>query len=428
MNVRLRCAFAILLTMGGQLTAQVSDPNVPKDLSLNDAMARVLAHNSALQAGELHVGMARADRRQAGLWPNPELSIETEGIGGSGAARRFDGAETTVTISQPIEVAGKAKKRQRVAATRIHQTEYEYAVQRRAVQAQTAKAFYAVLAAQEEVTLAQENLDAAQRLFQAVGQRVAAGKDSPIKETQAAIAVSERRLAEQNTKTALALARRNLAALWGSSAPAFRTVTGDFMEVVTPPTAEQVLNRIDKHPVSLRWQATLAEAEADLALAKTEAIPDITLTGGYKRYEDVGQDTIVLGLAFPLPLFNRNQGAKERATLALGRTRHLEQQAQVTLITLLGNCHQRLTAAAAQAQMLQDEILPRVEDAYGASVTAYREGKLGYLETLDAQRELFKTKQRVLEALTQYHETHADLEALTGPLTLGNNIPSGESS
>jgi cobalt-zinc-cadmium efflux system outer membrane protein len=379
-----------------------------------------------LQAGELDIGMARAEHSQAGLWPNPELSVEVEGVGGSGAWRRLDGAETTIAISQPMALAGKVKKRQRVALARVHQTEQAYARQRREMRARTAKAFYAVLAAQEKQILSQQNLKAAQKLYRTVVQRVTAGKDSPIKETQAAVTVSEQRLALQQAENQLALARRQLALLWGADASEYSRASGDFTHIRSVPSAERVLAQCDTHPATLQWQASVAEAEAEVALAKADPVPDITLTGGYKRYEDQGQDTAVLGLALPLPLFNRNQGAKERATLALGRTRRLQRQAEVSLFTTLKNRHQRLTLAAAQAKTLQDEILPRVVEAYQASITAYEQGKFDYLETLEAQRELFTMKNRVLDALTQYHEAHADLEALIGPFAQTNNNPNEE--
>jgi cobalt-zinc-cadmium efflux system outer membrane protein len=389
-----------------------ADDKTPASLTLSQAIDRVLAHNALLDASRQEIGIAQAEQRQAGLRPNPDFSVEVEGFGGSGPWAGFDGAETTLAVSQPIETAGKRTKRQRVTGARLQQAEFAYAGQRQRLRAQATRAFYAVLAAQEERKLAGQNLELAQRLEETVSQRVAAGKDSPIKQTQTLIMVSEQRMGLEEAKVNLSTARQHLAAHWGSTEPRFASVRGDFTGIETPPTAAQVLARWEAHPITGQWQAAVSEAKASLDLAKAEPVPDVTVVGGYKRMEDIGQNTAVLGLALPLPLFNRGQGARERATLTLGRTRRLQQQAQVTLITDLKTRHRRLTAAATQARELLDTILPHAEQAYAASITPYEQGKFDYLEILEAQRTLFETKRHALHALARYHEARADLDEL----------------
>lgn len=395
--------------------AQVPDGNAPPPLALDQAIAQVLTHNAQLEASRQEISMVQAEQQQAGLWPNPEFSVEVEGFGGSGYWGGFNGAETTLALSQAIETGGKRAKRQRVAGARLQQAEFSYAGHKQRLRAQATQAFYAVLAAQEGLTLAQQNLELSQRLAQTVTRRVAAGKDSPIKQTQALITVSEQRMALQQADVTLSTSRQHLATHWGSTEPHFGPLQGNFFAIARPPTLAQVLAQWESHPATRQWQATVSEAKAALDLAKAEPIPDVTVLGGYKRLEEAGQNTAVLGLALPLPLYNRNQGAKTKATLALGRMRRLQQQAKVTLIAGLKTRHQFLTAAATQAQELQEEILPRVEQAYNASVTAYEQGKFDYLEILEAQRSLFETKQHALDAQAKYHTAKAALEELMVP-------------
>ncbi len=395
--------------------AQAIDANTAPALALDQAIARVLARNAQLEASRQQIGIVQAEQQQAGLWPNPEFSVEVEGFGGSGPWGGLNGAETTLVVSQPIETGGKRAKRQRVTGARLLQAESRYAGQKQRLRAQATEAFYAVLAAQEGLTLAQQNLELADRLAQTVTRRVAAGKDSPIKKTQALITVSEQRVALHQADVTLSTSRQHLATHWGSTEPNFGPLQGHFFAIAQPPALAQVLAQWEAHPATRQWQATVSEAKAALDLAKAEPIPDVTVLGGYKRLEDVGQNTAVLGLALPLPLYNRNQGAKTKATLNLGRMRRLQQQARVTLIAGLKTRHQFLAAAATQARELQEEILPRVEQAYNASVTAYEQGKFGYLEILEAQRSLFETKQHALDALARYHTAKAALEALMVP-------------
>lgn len=406
---------ALLIVLATSIKVDAAEPNHPQTLSLAQALDLVSAHHASLLAADQDILLAKADLRQAGLWPNPELSVEMEGIGGSGNYRRFKGAETKVTVSQALTTGGKTGKRKQVRRACMRATEYALADLRLRVRAQTTKFFFAVLAAQKENELARQNLDLAERFLRTVEQRVGAGKDSPIKEIQAGVLVSDQRLALQEIGASLSAARQSLAALWGSSTPRFPSVTGSYDRIVSPPTAETLLARLDTHPATQQWQAALEETQASLALAKAEALSDVTLMAGYKRMEEVGQDTAVLGVVLPLPLFHRNQGAKEKAALAMKKARTLQQQAAVHLIVALKIRYQRLVAAANQARELRDTILPQVEKAYASSVTAYEQGKFDYLEVLETQRSLFATQTRYLQALRRYHNSQAELEEIAGP-------------
>ena len=55
------------------------------------------------------MGGPKAEARaiQEGLMPNPEISVETEGFGGSGDRKEFHNAETTLALSQVIELGFK---------------------------------------------------------------------------------------------------------------------------------------------------------------------------------------------------------------------------------------------------------------------------------------------------------------------------------
>ncbi len=51
-------------------------------------------------------------------------------------------------------------------------------------------------------------------------------------------------------------------------------------------------------------------AEADAALAGSQAIPDVALSAAYGRDAIDRANTLLFGLAIPIPVFNRNQGVR----------------------------------------------------------------------------------------------------------------------
>jgi cobalt-zinc-cadmium efflux system outer membrane protein len=62
--------------------------------------------------------------------------------------------------------------------------------------------------------------------------------------------------------------------------------------------------------------------------------------------------------------------------------------------------------------------MPGAETAFEAAQIGYRQGKFDYLEVLDAQRTLFSSRTRYIQALAEYNRAVAEVERLIGtPLT-----------
>src|SRR5262245_55603092 len=84
-------------------------------LTLADAHALVLARSPELASVASEVRARESHALQEGLLPNPELRTDLENVGGSGDREEFEETETTVRLSQRIELGGKRGKRRRVA-------------------------------------------------------------------------------------------------------------------------------------------------------------------------------------------------------------------------------------------------------------------------------------------------------------------------
>ena len=171
---------------------------------------------------------------------------------------------------------------------------------------------------------------------------------------------------------------------------------------------------VESHPYVARWADEIAKAQAEKKLARIEGVPDVSVLAGLKRYEEDHDNTAVLGLAIPLPIFNRNQGTRQQATYRLAKARQLRLQALTQVSAALSESHGGLLAAYEQIAGLRDEILPAAESAFQGALTGYKQGKFGYLNVLDAQRTLFEVRKQYIEAQLDYHKAKADLEQLIG--------------
>ena len=91
-----------------------------------------------------------------------------------------------------------------------------------------------------------------------------------------------------------------------------------------------------------------------------------------------------------------------------------QRAAKVSLVTGFSDTWQNLSAAYTEVIGLRDEILPSAQGTYESTEFGYREGKLDFLQMLDAQRTLFTVKRQYLLSLGAYHLASTDMERLVG--------------
>jgi cobalt-zinc-cadmium efflux system outer membrane protein len=391
-------------------------------LTLRDVTALALARSPELGVFPYELREADARILQAGLRPNPELQVEVEEFGGRGERSGFDAAETKVEVGQPIELGGKRAKRTHVASLDKDLVQWDYKAARLDVLRDAARAFAAVLAAQERLTLAERLVELSQQAQTAAAERVRAGRDSPVDVLQADVALAESRIERQKAAKTLSAARHSLAATWGGHTPAFEKVVGDFYEIAEPrPPAEMTAAVLD-NPDLARWQTEEDRRRAALRLEKARGVPDLIIGGGVRRYEQTDDEALVFTLAVPLPLFDRNQGGILGATAQLAKTRRQYEAATVKTLAALSEATSALAAAYEEVTILQTEVLPKAQTAFEAAQQGYRQGKFDYLHLLDTQRTLFQTQMRYIDAVETYHRTQADVARLTGrPLDTKSN-------
>ena len=383
-------------------------------ITLRQALALALMHNPELKAFSWDVRISEARQLQAGLWPNPELEVEVEEVGGPGARSGFDAAETTIALGQLIELGGKSGKRVKVATLAKELTGLDYEAKRLDVFTEVTKAFIEVLAAQQRLKLTDELLQLSEELVDTVTKRVDAGKDSPLEKTKAAVTYSNVKIQHRQAAGNLEFARKQLASTWAGQKPKFESVAGKLDSLTPLPSIDQLTNLISQNPDIARWSLEIDKGKASLELEKAKAISDITLSGGMKRSNETDDNAIVFGISIPLPISDRNQGGKMEAAYALARAREEQRAAHTRIQMELVKAYQELSNSYTEATELDKNVLQGAESVFEASKTGYSQGKLDYLHVLDAQRTLFEAKGQYIEALAAYHKARADVERLIG--------------
>ena len=117
-------------------------------LALTDALSLALLHNPELISFAWQIRASEVQTLRAGLRLNPNFDVEIEDFAGSGDRNSFNQAQTTLALSQLIELGGKRMKRRALASTQRDLVAWDYETKRLDVLANVTAAFIEVLADQ----------------------------------------------------------------------------------------------------------------------------------------------------------------------------------------------------------------------------------------------------------------------------------------
>jgi cobalt-zinc-cadmium efflux system outer membrane protein len=405
----------VLLFVGSRERAAAAETLLPLGpeprgvVTVEQAIEAALKHNPEFVATQGNVGIRDALALQAGVRPNPTVGVEAEDVAGSGRRTGWDDGQTTLSLSQPLELGGKRLKRQRSVELERDVVSWEIEVRRRALVAEVRKAFTATLIAQERLALIDELVRIAEGSVRSVAATVEAGAVSPIERNRAEVSLSRARASRLAGGRELANARSVLASSWGGTSPLFERASGSLTPIARPPALETLLPNIQTGPDLARAETEVEQRQAALSFEQSRRIPDLTVMAGGRHYAEDGGGALVFGFSVPLPLFDRNQGNIFAASRALTQSRLEHAAVAVIAETRARQAYAAVEAAAEQAKILRDETIPQAERAYAGAKDAYTRGLFRYLEVLDAQRTLFELRAEYLAALAKYYDASAEL-------------------
>ena len=389
----------------------VSAADLAGQVTLAQALALTLKQNPDLAAFSWDVRSAEARVLQARLRPNPELGMQSEDI--SGSRPGFSHSQTTLQLSQLLELGGKRTARVREATFGRELAKLDYESKRLDILKKTAQAFVEVLSAQERVRLGQENLELASGLIPDIRKRIEAGKASAVEQTRSEVAVASARIELDQAKRSLITARQHLAAQWGSAQPKFAQVVGDLEHVTYLPSLENLSLSLAENPEIARWEPETDKRQATLRLQQAQAVPNITLSAAPRYIGETREWTSVIGFSLPLPLWNRNQGAILEAKHQLAKADDEKRSAVTRLSSELNDAYQTVARTSNEIHVLKESVLPGAEKAVEAIRQGYEAGRFSYLDVNEARRTLTTARLQYLQALSDYHKAVAEIEALT---------------
>ncbi len=443
-SVRPRLLAPALLALWAAASARAAPPPdapaLPPRLTLEDASRLFRERGLDLLIADAAVLSAEGDLRAARAIANPQLSAEygrsrtygsctdaqgnpspcgtvaeaLYGIGLSDSAAIFDG------------LTGKRGLRVTAARAALEAARASRADAERTVGTQVKQQVAQVVLAQESLRFARDVAAAQATALELTRTREAAGASSEADVARVEVAKLEADQAVDTAAQALRDARSQLAFLLGvrGEVPEFEVDAPALTRSSEPPglaganVASLLARAAERRPDLRAARLQRERADAALALARRQRIPDVTLSLNYSQQGTTNQavtpPTLTFGLALALPVFYQQQGEilRARADVQTQSLQATKLEAQVA--SEVGTALSAYAASGALVRRMEGALLARAERARDLVRVQYEKGAASLLDLLDAQRTFVATRVEYLQDLEAYWTAVFRLEAAVG--------------
>ncbi len=382
---------------------------VALDDGLSEAEAVVLAvwNNAAFRETLAELGLAHADLVQAGMLPNPTLSLLVP-VG----AKPLD-----LTVRYPFEVLWQRPRR--VAAAKL---DYERTAERLGQAAldlvrDARVAFAEVALAQNRLRWAQESVRDSGRIAELTQARLRAGDVSPLESSQAESDVGQAREQVLRLRQEALISGERLRHLLGlglSRWPEhFEASPG---ATRARPSAEIcVTNALATRPDLRAAELGLEAAGKRIGLARLETF---TLAAGVNA-KDIGTPTgneFLAGpaLDFALPILNQNQGGVALAKARFEQAARRYYNVRDRIVLEVREAHARLELAQASQEQWRQNILPPLEAAVRQAEQSFSAGNVSQLFVAETHRRWTEAEFRAAAVEAEFRRAAAELARSVG--------------
>ena len=379
-----------------------------QQLALPQVVEVSLQNNGDLKSFREEKGIREAGKTRAGLLPNPTLDLEggTGALTGSSAENNME-----IGVSQEFLLAGKRGKRLTVADRELEAYRWQLADSERTLREEVKAVFYDAMLAEQRLKLTDRSIELNRQLLEVTKDRLAAGDIPELEMNLAKVELIRSEGTRIEIERALLQTRARLFTFMGlpaGEAPAIAgTLDNGFSLKKNLADLKQLA--LGKRPDLKALEAEKSKGDADIALARSEAMPNLTAGLAIKReatsieVSDVEhKDTdylIGVKLSMPIPLFDRNQAGVQEArakrssseSRLTAATRNVERDVETAYTSVLN--------AEKVLSLYKTNIIPQLEENLKLTQEAYRLGEVGILSVIQEQKKFFEVSDGYLTAL-----------------------------
>ena len=352
-------------------------------IALADAVNRARIASPARQAAELRARALGDAALTAGPLPNPFFDMRGENWSPSNNPL-VPAIDFYAVVTQPIDVAGRRLRQREVAIAERDSAAVAVRAVERDVALATVRAYVQAVRARSVASALTANREGLTALVTAMAHRVSEGyaAESDLLKFEIEAARLDAEIARANAELDRGLSE--LTQMIGATTPVLDSQLVEPAGVPELPANEEIAAAVLRHPDVVERTARIESTRRSIAFETARRVPEPAISTGYKRTG--GANTMVLGLSFAIPLFDRNAPAIARLR-GEQHAAETERDALVRQLTMRGTSLVRVAQIiAGRADHVQTDLLEPADRVRNAARSAFREGGADLMRVIDAER------------------------------------------
>ena len=396
----------------------ITTDSVPR-LRLGEVYAGVQERNPKAAAARSLADAAAARVSPAGVLPDPEVQLAFMNYKLPELRPMDPLGMVQLQVMQMLPIGGKLPLSSRIAGHQAAAERERAADVAWEQRTRAAMAFYELFAAEEGIDIA----TATRRLVQDVASiaqsmyEVGEGNQADVLRAQVEIARMTEEIARMEAMRQAAGAKLNALLDRSSDSAVGAAVLPKFPDAA--PAVDSLLNlALRTRPMIRAGEAEVAAADAMALRARRELIPDLVVGVQYgQRSAEMGTERMgSLMLGASVPVFARRRQLKWREEADAMRAMSAADLAWMKADTRgrISEIVAMLQRARRLTELYTGTVLPQAEAAVTSAVSAYRVGRIDFMNVLDNRMTVNRYRQELVTLRMEEGQAWAELEMLVG--------------
>jgi cobalt-zinc-cadmium efflux system outer membrane protein len=389
-----------------------------KALTWQEVRDKFETTNPTLRAGRIGIEESRAQEITAYLRPNPTLSLVADQIDPFSSGPPHGPFAYFLTVGSGSYLLERRHKRELRLESAQEATKIAISNQSdldRTLLFNLRMAFVQTLQEKAVLNLSKESLAYYDRVLEVSREKYRVGGIARVDldrlELQRVTYESDWQTAEVNLRTA----KIQLLALLNDRTPVDQfDVTGPFDFAEQLPTLDEVRqSALDTRPDLRAALQAVDKANTDKHLAWANGSTDPTI--GFDIGRNPPIDTYVgVSVSFPLRIFDRNQGEKQRTQLDIGRNQQLVQAARSQVFSDVDSAYATVASSIVLLKPYKERYLRQATSVRDTIEFSYQRGAASLLEFLNAQADYRSVQVAYLNLVGSYLDAANQLNLAVG--------------